>query len=195
MAAEKNISDNELLIQLKNVNAHALKILFDRYYPGLFYFAIQLLKNHQLAEEVVMDVFLNLWTKKATIEINTSLKAYLYTSVRNQSLNYIKRNRAKFEHVDYIDGVNISSDFSADQPIHTEDLIKEINALLKKLPRKRELIFRMNRFDGLTYKEIAETLSISVNTVQNQMVKAAKYISGKYPGFKKLFTIFLSLFP
>jgi len=191
MDIEKNISDTELLDLLKNNNARSLKILFDRYYPGLFYFASQLLKNRPLAEEAVLDVFLNLWLRKSSVEINTSLKAYLFTSVKNQSFNYLKRNRLLLDHVDIDDQNKIVSAYSPDLPIHIADLEKEINALLKKLPKKRELIFRMNRFDGLSYKEIAEVLSISVSTVQNQMVKAVKFLSGKYPGFKKLFTILL----
>ena len=73
---------------------------------------------------------------------------------------------------------------NADKFIQYEELKEDIDLLLRQLPKKRQIIFRMNRLDGLSYKEIAEILSISVNTVQNQMVEAVKFLSQQRPRHK-----------
>jgi RNA polymerase sigma-70 factor (ECF subfamily) len=181
MQNDKYISDEELLHCMKRDDAHALKILFERHFPFLCCFASRFVKNPYLAEEAVSDVFLNIWLMRERIEIKTNLKTYLYTAVRNQSLNYLKKNNKYFEDLATVDKENKTSDMNADKFIHYEELKDDIDSLLCQLPKKRQIIFRMNRLDGLSYKEIAEILSISVSTVQNQMVEAVKFLSNRTP--------------
>lgn len=193
MNLEKNILDEELFRRIKNNDSLALKKLYTKYYASLCYFSAKFVKSSLIAEEVVSDVFLNIWLKREKIEIKASLKIYLYTSVRNRSLNYLKQIKIDFEDLDAADRENHVSEFGADRIINYEELNDKINTLLKQLPEKREIVFRMNRVNGLSYKEIAEILSISINTVQNQMVRAVKFLSDQYPRFKKLFVIIISL--
>lgn len=187
MRIEKCSTDEELLRQIKNNDSGALKVLFEKYFSQLCYFSKQFVKNTDLAEEAVSDIFLNIWLKRGKIEITTSLRAYLYTAVRNQSLNYLKQNKIHFEEMEIAETEGKMSESDADRLVNFEELKNEIDIILRQLPKKREIVFRMNRIEGLSYKEIAEILSISVNTVQNQMVKAVKFISGQYPHLKKLF--------
>jgi RNA polymerase sigma-70 factor, ECF subfamily len=177
MQENKHISDEELFHRIKSNDAKALKILFERYYSSLCTFAYKFVKNVHLAEEVVSDVFFNIWIKKEKIEIKLNLKTYMYTAVRNQSLNYLKKNKIHLEDIETIVKENKISDLNADKFITYEELNNDIEALLQQLPEKRQIIFRMNRIDGLSYKEIAEILSISIHTVQNQMVAAVKFLS------------------
>jgi len=182
-----NSDDLELLRQIKNNDSHALKILFERYFQPLCYFSFQIVKSIELSEESVSDVFTNIWLKRKTIEIRTNFRTYLYTAVKNQSINYLKHEKKYFQNSDSTNLHLIVSDQSADQSILQQNLENKIDLLIKELPERRGLIFRMNRIDGLSYKEIAEILSISINTVQNQMVKAIKYIADQLPRIKKLF--------
>jgi RNA polymerase sigma-70 factor (ECF subfamily) len=184
MQNDKYISDEELLHCIKRDDAHALKILFERHFTFLCYFASRFVKSAHLAEEAVSDVFLNIWLMRGRIEIKTNFKTYLYTAVRNQSLNSIKKNNKHFEDLAVVDKENKTSDMNADKFIQYEELKEDIDLLLRQLPKKRQIIFRMNRLDGLSYKEIAEILSISVNTVQNQMVEAVKFLSQQRPRHK-----------
>ena len=85
-------------------------------------------------------------------------------------------------------------EYEADYIVNYSELKEEIDSLIRQLPKKREMIFRMNRIDGLSYKEIAEVLSISVNTVQNQMVSAVKFLTDQYPRLKKLFLLLYLIF-
>jgi RNA polymerase sigma-70 factor (ECF subfamily) len=181
MQANKHISDEELLYRIKCDDSKALKILFERHFSALCSFAFRFVKTGYLAEEVVSDVFLNIWLKKNKIEIKMNLKTYLYTAVRNQSLNYLKKQNPSFEDIETAEKENVISERQADSVVIHKELINNIDTLLRQLPEKRQIIFRLNRIDGLSYKEIAEILSISVHTVQNQMVEAVKFLAKKYP--------------
>ena len=184
MQENKHISDEELFQRIKSNDAQALKILFERHYSALCHFACKFVKNANLAEEAVSDVFLNIWLKKEKIELQTNLKMYLYTAVRNQSLNYLKKNKIHLEGIETVVKENKTSDLCADKLIAYEELKDDIDTLLRQLPEKRRIIFSMNRFDGLSYKEIAEILSISIHTVQNQMVAAVKFLIDQQPRYK-----------
>jgi len=173
-------SDEDLFQCIKREDAKALKILFERYYSPLCHFAFKFVQEVHLAEEVVSDVFLALWLKKQTIEIRLNLRAYLYTAVRNQSLNYVKKNKILFEDIETVLHENNTSDLNADRIVLDEEMKGDVDAILQRLPEKRQLIFRMNRIDGFSYKEIAEILSISIHTVQNQMVAAVKFLTDQY---------------
>jgi RNA polymerase sigma-70 factor (ECF subfamily) len=181
MQNNKYMTDEELLRRMKHADPHALKILFERYYSSLCSFAFRFVKTMHLAEEAVSDVFLHIWLKKNTIEIRTNLKTYLYTAVRNQSINYVKHHTVSFEDIETVDAQDAISELHPHAHMLYEELKDDIDALLRQLPEKRQIIFKMNRIDGLSYKEIAEILSISVHTVQNQMVAAVKFISGHHP--------------
>jgi RNA polymerase sigma-70 factor, ECF subfamily len=178
------ITDEELLQRIKHDDSQALKILFEKYYPSLCRFAFRFVKTIQLAEEAVSDVFLTIWIKKENIEIRTNLKTYLYAAVRNQSMNYVKHHTFSFEELETGDTQDAISEFHPHAQMIYEELKDDIDALLRQLPEKRQIIFRMNRIDGLSYKEIAEILSISIHTVQNQMVAAVKFLSGHHPNRK-----------
>ena len=169
--------DEELFRCMKHDDPSALKILFERYYPSLCRFAFRFVKTVPLAEEAVSDVFLTLWLKRGQIEIRTNLKTYLYTAVRNQSMNYVTRNAWSFEDIETVEPQGLISESHPHTQMLYEELQEDIEALLGRLPEKRQIIFRLNRMDGLSYKEIAEILSISIHTVQNQMVAAVKFLA------------------
>ncbi len=174
-------SDEELFNRMKNGDPNALKALFIRYYSILCRFAFSFVKSVSNAEEAVSDVFLHVWLKKGDIQIRSNLKTYLYSAVRNQSINYLRhRGDRFFEDIETAGAENVTSDLHADSIISYHELKDNVEALLRQLPEKRQIIFRMNRMDGLSYQEIADILSISVHTVQNQMTAAVKFISQKH---------------
>ncbi len=184
-----NITDEQLLNRIKQNDEVALELLFRRYFKNLCFFANRLLMEHQLAEEVVSDIFLNIWLKRGQIKINSSFKAYLYKAVKNQSINYLQKRKINIESLEVVDKEGLVSSLSPEHFLRYNQLDEEIKSLIKELPEKRRLIFRMNRIDGLSYSEIAEILEISINTVQNQMVNAVKFLLKKYQRISKLFSL------
>jgi len=191
MAYKSDISDEELFSLMKKDNSNALKLLFTRHYENLCYFSFTYVKNKQVAEEVALDIFTDLWEKRENINIEKKVKTYLYTSVKNRSLNYIQKNKVIFERLDEVDRLLISQQTNTDDLLYYEELKEQIDALIDKLPEKRKLILKMNKYDGLSYSEIADILSVSVSTVKNQMMKAVKYLDKNYPALKKFISLLI----
>lgn len=149
--------------------------LFREYFTPLSYFALGYVNDLDTAKEVVQEVFINLWNKKDSIKSDKSVKAYLYTSVRNRCLNYI-RDHKKFR--SYVLDVEIEDTeiFVENNSLTQEETQIKIHQAIDKLPEKCKEVFRLSRFDELKYKEIAEKLGISIKTVEVQISKALKIL-------------------
>ena len=160
---------------IKKGNIELYEQLFKHYYKPLIFFSFRYVRNEQIAEDVVHDVFVNIWNNRANLDFTLNFRSYLYTSVRNQSLKYLaKANR--FNQVDTDIEVVLSKNDSPDTIIIKNELEKAISKAISKLPEKRKEIFCMHRFDNLTYSEIALTLNISIKTVETQMSRALKFL-------------------
>ncbi len=193
----KNNADEILIKLIKQHDQKALESLYKKYYYSLCDFAFTIVKRVELAEEIVSDVFFNIWIKRDSLDIKSNLKAYLFLAARNQSINYYNKYQINFEEVDISKSiVEIPECIDANTGIEYEELENEIQNILEELPPQRRLIFKLHRLEGLKYREIAETLSISVNTVQKQMIEASKYIEKYKPRLKALLfvTFLFSLF-
>ena len=169
-------SDKEICHQLQNDDKDILKYLFDSYYENLVRFAISLISNNEVGEEIAQDVFVNIWNNRKQFSIESSLKAYLFTSVRNRSINHLKSKYEKIKHQDISKIRNLQTGSLADQDIQAEQLQEIISEAIAKLPEKCKIIFNLSRNSDLTYNEIAEKLSISNRTVQAQIGIAIKRI-------------------
>ena len=198
MTSLNQMKDEELIDLVKLNNQKALEVLYEKYFYKLCDFANKYLKDVMACEDVVSDVFLSFWLNSRKIKIQTTLRSYLYASVKNRSLTYIRNNTKNIENIEYIKQ-NISlSHTTVDNKLLYRELENEIDKVISQLPPKRQLIFRMNRLDGLKYKEIAEILSISVRTVQNHMVEAVRFIANHYSklnSYKFIFMLLLAFLP
>ena len=147
--------------------------LFRKLYPSLCLYAIKFLKDMDSAEEVVQDLFYTYWENRGQIQIKTSLKAYLYQATKNKCLKVIEHNAVRQKHAD---STMLNLDEQVDQPqtLEANELSEIIDKTLNQLPERCRKIFKMSRFDGLKYNEIAKELSISVKTVEADMGKALK---------------------
>ena len=186
-------NDEELFLLIKQNNANALKVLFEKYFSSLCSFSYNYVKSVDLSEEVVSDVFYNIWIHRKTIKIKSSLKSYLFTATRNIALNLLAQEE---RHQEKLKIFNVQNKYSGNDPegiYNIKELEDIIEKIIKQLPPKRQTVFRMSRLYGMSYKEIAEVLSISVNTVQNHMIKAIEFVANQYPHIKSIFTILFAL--
>ena len=162
------------LSTLKSGDEKAFEQIFREYYQGLVGYAIKMLKEKEGAEEIVQEVFVKIWEKRETVEIKTSLKSYLFRSVHNHCLNQIKhieiRENYKQDNKERIE--REQEDFT--EKFNQFELQRQIEQAINELPEQRQKIFRLSRFEGLKYREIAEQLDVSVKTVEAQMGKALK---------------------
>ena len=174
------MEDLDLFIKVKSDDTQAFEILFERYYKRLCGFAYKFTKKPEIAEEIVSTVFSSIWLKRGELNIAKNVRAYLFRSVYNHSLNYLKSRKQVFSNIEDVEIELPATGENPENSLKLKELEDEIEALISAMPKQRQLVFRMSRIDCLKYSEIAELLSISVFTVQNHMVEAVKYMSNHY---------------
>jgi len=168
--------NNSQLHSIRTGNEQAFEQLFRAQYPALCGYARKYLDDVDQAEEVVQEMFFNFWQKKEKLEINISLEAYLFRSVRNSCLNYLKHLKIREEHRLATSHEIRKKEQEVHDSVETLELQEKIENVIEQLPPERKKIFRMSRYEELKYKEIADKLNISVKTVEAQMSKALKFL-------------------
>ena len=170
------LSEQEIVSAIRQGDERIFEDTFRKYYQSLCNYANSILKEMDEAEEVVQNLFLSIWEKRTDLEINVSLKSYLYRAVHNHCLNRIKHLKIREEYQQYATNFYDSSYESVSQTVMTNELEQKIEEAIRKLPEQCRLIFRMSRFDELKYHEIAKQLELSPKTIENQIGKALKFL-------------------
>lgn len=165
--------------------------LFREHYEGLCTYVHFYLKDYAAAEEVVQDLFFNLWKKREELEITTSIKSYLYKAARNHSLNVIKHIEVRENYKKMNEEHRSDSEMQGTDEMETLELEQRIKDAIDQLPPERQKIFLMSRYEDLKYREIAEKLKISVKTVEAQMGKALKFLKEQLSDYLPLWLSFL----
>jgi RNA polymerase sigma-70 factor (ECF subfamily) len=186
-----DLLEQQVFSTLKEGNESAFEMVFRTYYRPLCQYAYSFLNDRDEAEEVVQAAFINIWDKREQVEIQTSLKAYLYRIVRNSCLNVIKHEKVKKQHAAHEMATGQSSHESVSQSVISSELEEKISAAMKTLPEQCRLVFQLSRFEELKYSEIADQLNISVKTVENQIGKALKIMREQLRDYLPLVLIFL----
>jgi len=169
------VVESELLARLRQGDDEAYATIFREHYSWLVLSATRLLGDRSLAEEVVQDVMLELWRRRESLAVDSSPQAYLFQSTRNRSLNHIRHERVERMGEPYA-----AREQAVDAPAQSYVVEEEIQIALKKaiatLPQRCREVFELSRVHNLKYSEIAQTLGISVKTVEAQMGKALRIL-------------------
>lgn len=160
-----------LLEEIKKGDVASFKRFFTILWNPLLNFTNRIVKDVQISENILQDVFIHVWENRATIDSNRNLKSYLYTAAKNRALNHLKLSEKYFKNIP--EDVTIQGDDPEDKLIN-EEMSESINRAINKLPEQCRFIFLMNKNDKLTYREISEILNISQKTVETQMSRALK---------------------
>ncbi|MDR3711388.1 MAG: RNA polymerase sigma-70 factor [Puia sp.] len=163
-------TDNELLALLSQDDRNAFESLYKRYWPTLYDTAHQRLKNNQQAEDIVQDIFIDLWNRRARLTI-ANLAAYLHTAVRFRVFNYVHRDLAAESFYEPFETM-ATYYTGADGQLLEKEMMRLVRAYAETLPEKRRKIFLMHLTGNLSTREIAEQLRVSQKTVQNQLGNA-----------------------
>ena len=176
-------SESTIINLIKEGNGQAFEKIFREYFKSLHAYAYTFMKDDEQAEEVVQNVFCRIWEKRGQLSPDGSLKAYLYRSVHNESLNYLKhqKTRAVFQVHHTNNGEQTGNE--ASEKVMVAELDVHIQKALNELPLQCRTIFQLSRFENLKYKQIADQLNLSVKTVENQMGKALKVLRLKLAEF------------
>ena len=157
------INDKELLNELGKGELSAYDSLYVTYSARVREFAFRLTKNMEEAEDITHNIFLKVWEEKEEISKVDSFKSYLFTMTKNLIFNSFKKNNLKLK---YKQSVNYFQNEEMDSHIYANDLDILIALAIEKMPEERKQIFKMSRYEEMSYKEIADKLTISPKTVQ-----------------------------
>lgn len=187
------LEEKFLILGLKTKNKIVFDFVFQYYYSGLCAYAEKIVGDSNTSEDIVQDLFFTLWIKHKQIQISSSLKNYLFSAVKNRSLDYIKKekNKTRYEnstiHLQSHDE-NLSTFWFAESELQTI-----IEQSLDKLPPRCKEIFCMSRFEGYKNINIAEQLGISKRTVELQISNALKFLRKDLSPYLPLFLLSLFL--
>lgn len=194
------MDENGLIKQLQNGDEAAFEFIFKQHFTGLCLFAEHFLKDTNAAEEVVEEFFCHLWETGKFITITTSLRGFLYKSVYNNCLKYIRHKKVEQKYAEeqyYYKDKEILEGASSDYPsvnMVIKELEEKITQVINSLPDQCRKIFCMNRYENKTYQEIADNLGISVNTVKTQMGRALNKLRTELAEYLSLIALLISNF-
>ncbi|WP_341216045.1 RNA polymerase sigma-70 factor [uncultured Wocania sp.] len=165
--------DKELLALVVLNNELAFKVLHDRYSVKMFLYAFNIIKNKEVCEDIVQNIFIDFWNKRQSKNIN-NIKSYLFKSVKYKIFNYFRDQKISKEDITRLNLIDLS--INASQKMEYHELETTIYASVNKLPKRCKEIFELSRFHYKSNKEISEELEISIQAVKNQISKALSLI-------------------
>lgn len=188
-------AEDEIVLQqrLSRGDETAFQETFEIYFKVLVLFATKFSLDKETAEDLVQDVFVKLYEQKDKLQFHSSLKAFLYQSVRNKCIDLIRSTKTREKHhVEIKAGTDVEG-LNSEELMLQSELEEKIYHSIKQLPDQCQLIFKMNRFEGKKNQEIADELNISKRTVETQISKALKILREDIYPYLKTIIIALSL--
>ncbi|MDX9881044.1 MAG: RNA polymerase sigma-70 factor [Prolixibacteraceae bacterium] len=176
MPGKDTHTDEELITKIKLGDENAFRMLYEKYCRQLIRFAASYLPDISDAEEIIQNVFVELWERREQLDPERFVKNYLYRVTVNKVYNHLKRKVVERKYLQCLDVLETNTINEAEKKIYREELAGAVNHLLDRLPEQQRVIFYLSRWEGLSHKEIADQLQISVRTVENQVYRAVKYI-------------------
>lgn len=161
-----------LLLRLQNKDEDAFNDVFLALYPRLCLFAEKIIQDSKDAEDIVEDVFIKLWNQPVLFNDYEHLKAFLYRSIRNSCLNFLKINKRRLERDNFFFGERGTYEEATYlSEITRTELLSELYAAIYQLPPQAQKVIIKTYIEGLSNQEVADALSLSVNTVKNHKQK------------------------
>lgn len=172
--------DLQLWHKIKRGNRLAFNALFEKHYKNLCDFSSLYVLKNEIAEEVVADVFANIWLKRDKIDVNKSLESYLYISTKNRSITYLRKKTKEFVQFDDKEFKNIESNKTPESILISREDVSLIHNMIDAIPFRSRQAFIMHRFHGLKYREIALINKISVKTVEKHISISLKILRSHF---------------
>ena len=172
---KKEIEDEKLVLRLKEGSHKAFETLFRRYYASVCAYAARFVDIED-AEDVADDVMVWLWEKRAGLDIQTTFRQYLFTMVYHRACKVAMRNRLAQETAVYMDEYRKRHELNDDDFMLAEELKERIKKAIASLPETYRDAFLLHRFEGKSYKEIAEIFDMSPKTIDYRIQQALKLL-------------------
>ncbi|MET6997085.1 RNA polymerase sigma factor [Chitinophaga defluvii] len=171
------LKDNELLLAFHGGDEKAFNQLFARYRNQLFTYLFKITKSRETAEEIVLDVFLKIWSGREMAPQITNFEAFLFRVAHNKAYDFLRAaQRSILLKRDISEAILLSSDETADEKLLNRDVNQTLKTAVDQLSPQRQLVFELSREQGLNYDEIAARLQLSRNTVRNHLSASLQFI-------------------
>jgi len=159
----------------------ALEDLYKKHFDKLTVYALSILHQYEIAEEVVSDVFVSIWERREDLLTDINIQAYLFRSVHNKCIDYLRssqssKNQKTVELYTVLENEIFAEPNFVTEKIFSKNLEDQILKAIDKLPEKRKEIFLLSRMENLSYIQIAEKLSLSVNSVKTQISRSIDFL-------------------
>ncbi len=176
--------DNDILDKIAHDDSILFKELHDTYADKMFLYAFNVIKNKEVCEDIIQNIFIDFWTKRKERKI-INIKHYLFRSVKYQIFNYFRDKRFTDEDVTRLNIVDLS--VNSLKKIEYQELERAIHKSIVRLPKRCKEIFELSRYEYMSNREISEELEISLQAVKNQISKAIKIIKNDLKNEEYLF--------
>lgn len=172
-----SFSETELILKMKNDSREAFFILYQKYQPVVENFALSLLKDSDTAKEITQNLFIKIWDRRRALDTVSSFKSYLFKMTRNAVFDYMKRYSRNVSFDEMAGRISVGDfAFESEPDIDARNLLMKLLVILDELPENRRKIFLMSRMLGMKNGEIAESIGLSVKTVEYHISKALIFL-------------------
>jgi len=188
-------TDQELALLIKKGDIRAFDKIYEKYSTRLYIFINGIIKSQKDSEDIVQEVFFKIWNNREKINEFLSLQSFLFTIAYNTTISILRKRINEYNYIEYVKSIQTAKELSTGEAeLEFKELNDHLTSILNKLPKRQKEVFLLNRHDELSYKEIAERLGISVNTVENHMVKALKFLRANIKSTSFISALFSAFF-
>lgn len=176
MGIDEHITEEELLERIARGDQQAFRVIFRRHYQALCFFGTSITQDAQEAEDLVQETFSKLWAKRSDFQTTANIKAFLYISTKNASLNFIRQKNRQSEKEKEFSYLQAETPETFDPLLAEVEIVQALYEEIDQLPPQCRRIFKMSYLEGKKNEEVAALLNISYNTVRTQKLRALKLI-------------------
>lgn len=173
----------ELLKSIQKNERYAFDRMYRDYWGVMYAAAFRRMKSHDLAQDIVQEIFIDFWKRKNTLNISSSLKVYLLTAVRYKVIRQMQQEQKQ----DSLESIPTETVSNEEVLLEYEEVSKWMEVSLEKLNPSHQMIFRMNKLDGLNAREISGKVGLVPQSVHNILAKTTKYLKEELKGYNSIF--------
>lgn len=189
-----NLNEIQLLIALKSGERAAFEKIYQIYSPRIYLNILKMIKSAEDAQEVLQDVFIKVWEKRALIDPEQPFKSYLYQISRFTVYNFIRKLNLEKKLKDYLSRENTELYSHVEEGIAYRESDRFVMSAIEELPPQRKQIYKLCKIEGQSYTEVSKLLGISTATINDHIVKATKFLRAKHAAFGGALTLtFISI--
>ena len=188
------MSEEKTLRNFKAGDASAFDEIYGEYSRKIYYFALGLLKDKELARDLVQEVFVSLWDKRSQVDLSLNFDNYIFTIAYNSIRKFFRRQSIGSKVIDHLVKNSPEIIEQVDGHIIYEELLVLANQTIEKLPPRRKMVYKLNKQEGMKIKEIASKMNISTRTAENHLAEALKYLKEELSWMSLPMLLFFYLF-